>query len=241
MLCGWCCTCACIADDTKAEDDVEERVYHVTIPGTFVQVQAVMYTTHLILLYMYMYMCMHACTWTTLQEMLRKARQQQRNRKSKQHNTTRPKQSFFKEKLAASGGTWTHDHQFSRRCSYLHVPCICTCIENRNLLYNILPQSISTWWTGELKLWWHVCAMICAYVNTCTCTCIYILSITYPAMLFNPHCCPGSIAVPIKFESTFHMHTYGVSNDWIRVIGWYFTPVGVLPSSMARVIPHTLL
>ena len=48
-----------------------------------------------------------------------KARQQQQhNRKAKQHNTTRPKQSFFKEKLAASGGTRTHDHQLSRWCSY---------------------------------------------------------------------------------------------------------------------------
>ena len=34
---------------------------------------------------------------------------------AKQHNTTRPKQSFFKEKLATSGG---HDHQLSRQCSY---------------------------------------------------------------------------------------------------------------------------
>ena len=40
------------------------------------------------------------------------------NRKVKQHNTTRPKQSFFKEKLAASGGTRTYDHQLSRRRSY---------------------------------------------------------------------------------------------------------------------------
>ena len=30
------------------------------------------------------------------------------NRKTKQHNTTCPKQSFFNEKLAASGGTHTH-------------------------------------------------------------------------------------------------------------------------------------
>ena len=44
--------------------------------------------------------------------MLRKARQQQQhNRKAKQHNTARPNQSFFKEKLAASGGTRTHNHQ----------------------------------------------------------------------------------------------------------------------------------
>ena len=58
------------------------------------------------------------CTSTILQEMLRKARQQQQhNRKAKQHNTTRPKQSFFKEKLGASGGTRTHDHQLSRTCT----------------------------------------------------------------------------------------------------------------------------
>ena len=43
----------------------------------------------------------------SIREMLRKARQQQQhNRKAKQHNTTRPKQSFFKEKLAASGDWW---------------------------------------------------------------------------------------------------------------------------------------
>ena len=49
--------------------------------------------------YMYMYE-------PSLQEMLRKARQQQQhNRKTKQHNTTCPKQLVFKEKLAASGGT----------------------------------------------------------------------------------------------------------------------------------------
>ena len=54
----------------------------------------------------------------SLQEMLRKARQQQHNRKAKQHNTTRLKQSFFKEKLAASGGTRNLNHQLSRPHSY---------------------------------------------------------------------------------------------------------------------------
>ena len=39
----------------------------------------------------------------SLQEMLRKARQQQHNRKAKQHNTTHPKQSFFKEKIGCLG------------------------------------------------------------------------------------------------------------------------------------------
>ena len=54
----------------------------------------------------------------SIREMLRKARQQQQhNRKAKQHNTTHSKlknESFFKEKLAASGGTRTHDHQLAR-------------------------------------------------------------------------------------------------------------------------------
>ena len=43
-------------DDTKAEDDVEERVYHVTIPGTFVTVQsAITCTVHKMYVHMYMY------------------------------------------------------------------------------------------------------------------------------------------------------------------------------------------
>ena len=54
----------------------------------------------------------------SLQEMLRKTRQQQQhNRKAKQHKTTRPK-IIFLSKLAASGGTQTHDHQLSKQCSY---------------------------------------------------------------------------------------------------------------------------
>ena len=79
------------------------------------------------LVYMY---CVHTCTqciymiyicmnYQSLQEKLRKARQQQQHKiKAKQHNTTHLKLSFFKEKLASSGGTLTHDHQLSRRCSY---------------------------------------------------------------------------------------------------------------------------
>ena len=61
----------------------------------------------------------HDMNEQSLQEVLRKERQQQQhNRKAKQHNTTRPKQSFFEEKLAALGGTRTHDNQLSRLCSY---------------------------------------------------------------------------------------------------------------------------
>ena len=50
----------------------------------------------------------------SLQEMLRKARQQQQQQKGKatQHNS--PETVIFKEKLAASGGTRTHDRQLSR-------------------------------------------------------------------------------------------------------------------------------
>ena len=58
----------------------------------------------------------------SLQEMLRKAKQH--NRKAKQHNITRLKQSFFKEKLAASGGTRTHNHQLSRRRTYHVHACV---------------------------------------------------------------------------------------------------------------------
>ena len=36
--------------------------------------------------------------------------------KATQHNL--PETVIFKEKLAASGGTRTHDHQLARRCSY---------------------------------------------------------------------------------------------------------------------------
>ena len=45
----------------------------------------------------------------------RKSKATQHNRK---HNTTRPKQLFFKEKIAASGGTQTHDRPLARRRSY---------------------------------------------------------------------------------------------------------------------------
>ena len=46
--------------------------------------------------YMYMYIYM---TFLIIHDMLRKkGKATQRNRKTKQHNTTRPKQSFFKEK-----------------------------------------------------------------------------------------------------------------------------------------------
>ena len=39
----------------------------------------------------------------------RQGKATQHNRKTKQHNITHPKQLFFKEKLAASGGTRIHD------------------------------------------------------------------------------------------------------------------------------------
>ena len=95
--------------------------------------------------------------WTILQEMLRKARQQQQqqhNRKAKQHNTTRPKQSFFKEKLAASGGTRTHDIS-SPGDALTNWAAEAAQLAGPNPSYK--SRSISTWWTGELKLWyaWH--------------------------------------------------------------------------------------
>ena len=54
-----------------------------------------------------------------IHEMLRKKGQAiQHNRKTKQHNIARPRQLFFKEKLAASGRTRTHDRPLARRHSY---------------------------------------------------------------------------------------------------------------------------
>ena len=54
-----------------------------------------------------------------IHEMLRKkGKATQHNRKTKQHNTTRPRQLFFKEKIAASGGTRTHDRPLARQRSY---------------------------------------------------------------------------------------------------------------------------
>ena len=43
----------------------------------------------------------------------------QHNGKTKQHDTTRPKQLFFKEKLAASGGTRTYHHPL---CTCINIP-----------------------------------------------------------------------------------------------------------------------
>ena len=54
----------------------------------------------------------------SLQEMLRKARQQQHNRKAKQHNTT-PRKSFFKENwLPRVGLKPTTISNATKRCSY---------------------------------------------------------------------------------------------------------------------------
>ena len=64
-----------------------------------------------LLMYMYIYV-----TLIIIHEMLRKTRQG--NKTQQKHNTTHPKQLFFKDKLAASSGTRTHDHQLSRRHSY---------------------------------------------------------------------------------------------------------------------------
>ena len=70
----------------------------------------------------------------SIKEMLRKARQQQQhNRKAKQHNTTHPKQSFFKEKLAASGGIRTH--KLYMPYYYVHV---CTAVLGMFFNVNVL-------------------------------------------------------------------------------------------------------
>ena len=58
----------------------------------------------------------HNCSEGTLHDynhcmrgLERQGKATQHNRKTKQHNTTRPRQLFFKEKLAALGGIRTHD------------------------------------------------------------------------------------------------------------------------------------
>ena len=81
-----------------------------------------MYITHYtIILHVYMYMdrtCTYMYMTLIIHEMLRKTRQvntTQQKDKATQHNL--PKQIFFQEKLAASGGTQTHDHPLSRQHS----------------------------------------------------------------------------------------------------------------------------
>ena len=51
----------------------------------------------------------------------RRGKATQHNRKTKQHNTTRLKQLFFKEKLAASGGTQTTTIRFLGDALLSHV------------------------------------------------------------------------------------------------------------------------
>ena len=48
-----------------------------------------------------------------IDEMLKKIKQSYKTQQK--HKATCPKQSFFKEKLAASGGIRTHDHMLSRQ------------------------------------------------------------------------------------------------------------------------------
>ena len=60
--------------------------------------------------------CIH--DFLIIHEMLRKkGKATQHNRKTKQHNTTRPRQ-YFSKKKAVSGGTRTHDRPLARRRSY---------------------------------------------------------------------------------------------------------------------------
>ena len=68
-----------------------------------------------------------SCIWLSTQ-WERQVKATQHNRKTKQHNTTCPRQVFFKEKLAASGGTWTHNTLILGVYIYniyMYVPCTC--------------------------------------------------------------------------------------------------------------------
>ena len=58
-----------------------------------------------------------------IHEMLReKDKATEHNRKTKQQNTTRPRQLFFKEKTA-SGGIQTHDRPLARRSALYMYKC----------------------------------------------------------------------------------------------------------------------
>ena len=65
-----------------------------------------------------LYTCM--CVWTITSRDAEKVKTTttttQQKGKATQHNS--PETVIFRRKLAALGGTWTHDHQLSRRCSY---------------------------------------------------------------------------------------------------------------------------
>ena len=102
----------------------------------------------------------------SLQEMLRKARQQQHNRKAKQHNTTRPKQSFFKEKLATLGGTRTHDHQLSRHTMYMYMYSV----EHSSYLPDITCDCNTC-----TCMYMYVHCMLLVHYNPHTCTCTYMV------------------------------------------------------------------
>ena len=83
--------------------------------------------------------------------MLRKARQQQHKQKGKATQLAR--KLFFKEKLAASGGTPTHDHQLAKRCSYQlryrgsspgwAESCISTKLNHHNLINELASSKAS--------------------------------------------------------------------------------------------------
>ena len=82
--------------------------------------------------------------------MLRKARQQQQhNRKAKQQNATRPKQSFFKEKLAAMHTlNAVHMHTCAQ---FMHIQCHEYC----SFLQKVFPSPT------ERRYCMYICTDVC--------------------------------------------------------------------------------
>ena len=109
----------------------------------------------------------------------RQGKATQHNRRTEQHNTTRPKQLFFKEKLAASGGTRTHDHQLSRKKTQelIHVNppiirlrCACMCViwlGQLSTVYRMLCLPRAAHFSSKMcaVLWWCWIPSFCVYIQ----------------------------------------------------------------------------
>ena len=100
---------------------------------------------------------MHACLYTDLCDIISiinnhfkrywKRQGNNSNTTERQSNTTQL--SLFKEKLAALGGTWTHNYLLSRQHSYQLSYQGSSAGWDESCTNQ---HSISSWWTGELKL-----------------------------------------------------------------------------------------
>ena len=133
------------------------------------------------------------------------------NRKAKKHNTTRLKQLFFKEKLAASGGTRTHD-QLYRRCSYQLSYWGSSACWARTLHTNHLI-------TGELKLLVYMYVIHVCYVNSVvyvTCHALVLVYVTLATgrvkhwLVVSTIVFPLMTLHPLNFKSRLLLCTYNL-------------------------------